>query len=78
MTSPQLLKQPSNQTSIQQPASIIYKNWRGEVAERRIVPESFFYGATQWHPENQWFMRAFDLDKQEYRDFALKDIHSWK
>ncbi|OCC05084.1 hypothetical protein BA190_09215 [Labrys sp. WJW] len=50
-----------------------YMNWRGEVGERNAVPISIHYGATEWHPEPQWLMRAFDLDKQAERDFALKD-----
>lgn len=29
---------------------------------------------TEWHPEEQWFLRATDLDKKAERDFALIDI----
>lgn len=36
--------------------------------------DGLWFGNTGWHFENQMFIRGFDLDKQEYRDFAVKDI----
>ena len=48
-----------------------YRNWRGEVAERRITPERVFFGANQWHPKAQWLLVAFDHDKRASRIFAL-------
>ena len=54
--------------------TFVYRNWRGEVAERKVIPLSVHYGATEWHPEPQWLMRAFDLDKQAERDFAMADM----
>ena len=53
---------------------IRYKNWRGEEGVRRIVPEKIWFGHSEWHEEEQWFIRAKDTDKNEIRDFALKDI----
>jgi hypothetical protein len=38
--------------------SILYKNWKGEVAWRRIVPLSISFESSQWHPVPQWVMRA--------------------
>lgn len=60
-----------------QSVEIIYTNWRGETAKRRIIPISIWYGNTQWHKEKQWLLKATDSDKNEQRDFALKDIKSW-
>jgi hypothetical protein len=57
-------------------ATITYKNWRGEVASRTIVPDSVWYGVTQWHPKPQWFLRAIDIERQALRDFAIEDIVS--
>ncbi len=57
---------------------LIYKNWRGEVAERTIIPLSIFLGKTEFHKEEQWLMRVYDLDKKDYRDYALKDVQDWK
>jgi len=48
-----------------------YTNWRGEPALRRIIPEKIWFGATKFHPEPQWLLRAVDVDKREVRDFAL-------
>lgn len=54
--------------------TIAYTNHRGERAVRRIIPWDVWFGTTDWHPEPQWFLRAFDLDKNDKRDFALKDF----
>lgn len=53
---------------------INYTNWRGETSERTIVPIEVWFGTTEWHPEEQWFLRAHDVDKDAVRDFALRDI----
>jgi len=55
------------------PCEITYRNWRGVIAQRRIVPISFRFGTTEWHPEPGWLMRAWDVDKGAEREFALKD-----
>lgn len=53
-------------------ASVVaYQNWRGEVAIREIKPICLWFGSTQWHPEDQWFLKAWDVEKQVERDFAL-------
>jgi hypothetical protein len=44
--------------------SILYKNWKGEVAWRRIVPLSISFESSQWHPVPQWIMRAMDIYKE--------------
>jgi predicted DNA-binding transcriptional regulator YafY len=53
---------------------IRYRNWRGELSLRRIVPDHIWFGATEWHPEHQWLLDALDLDKGERRSFAILDI----
>jgi hypothetical protein len=57
---------------------IDYTNWRGERAKRRIAPASIFWGATEWHPDEQWHLLALDLDRDVERVFAMKDIHGWE
>jgi hypothetical protein len=53
-----------------------YTNWRGEQSTRRVWPIHLWYGATEYHPDKQWFLKAFDTDKQAERDFALRDIRN--
>jgi len=60
------------------PVRIVYKNWKGVVSERQIVPERIWYGVTEWHPRPQWLLRAHDIAKGEARDFAMSDIQSWE
>lgn len=50
-----------------------YRNWRGEESIRTAVPISIDFGTTEYHPEPQWIMSAYDEDKQAHRDFALAD-----
>lgn len=56
---------------------IDYTNWQGKRSVRRIFPMVLRFTKTEWHPEEQWMLLARDLDKDELRDFAMKDIHSW-
>lgn len=53
-----------------------YTNYRGELSIRRIVPLRLWFGSNQWHTEPQWLLDGFDLDKQEERTFALKDLQT--
>lgn len=61
-----------------QKVTINYTNWEGKTADRSILPLRIWYGSTNWHLKEQWLLKALDLDKNEERDFALQDIHSWK
>lgn len=53
---------------------VTYTNWKGVTSERTITPNSIRFDATDWHPEPQWLLRAWDEDRQAWRDFALKDF----
>ena len=55
-----------------EPVTLTYTNWRGETAQRTLTPKRIWWGATDWHPEPQWLLTAFDAEKQAERDFALK------
>jgi predicted DNA-binding transcriptional regulator YafY len=57
--------------------TIIYTNWKSETSERIIVPRELWFGHTEWHKDDQWLLKALDVNKQEIRDFALKDIKEW-
>ena len=57
---------------------INYTNWRGETANRTIVPIEVWFGSTEWHTEEQWLLKALDIAKNTERDFALKDINDWQ
>lgn len=56
---------------------IRYTNYRGETAVRRIVPIQIRFAASKWHPDEQWLMDAYDIDRQAERSFALVDIREW-
>ncbi|MBN8294587.1 hypothetical protein JI664_21620 [Rhodobacter sp. NTK016B] len=54
--------------------TLTYRNWRGEVSDRVIIPRKVWYGSTKWHPEPQWLVTAWDAEKNADRDFALADF----
>lgn len=60
--------------AIGEPARITYTNYRGETAERTITPKRVWYGISEWHSGPQWFLTAFDHDKNADHDFALRDF----
>lgn len=51
-----------------------YKNWRGVKSRRKVVVAGIQYGSNDYHKEEQFLLHCFDLEKREYRSFALKDI----
>ena len=57
--------------------TIVYTNYKGVTATREILPLEILFGHTDWHPEDQWLLGAFDIGKQAERTFAVKDIESW-
>lgn len=62
-----------------QVVQIDYTNYRGERAVRRVLPMYPYvrWGNSIYHVEMQWLLCAFDMEKNEYREFSFTDIHSW-
>ncbi len=60
--------------------TIRYTNYRGETADRQIVPDerTLRFEATEHHPDPQWVFDAYDTEKGATRTFAMKDVHFWK
>lgn len=56
---------------------IMYTNYRGVEALRHITIKDVYVGSTIYHPQMQMLMRAYDHDKKEVRDFAVKDVQIW-
>lgn len=56
--------------------SFWYKNWRGEVSERVVIPMRIYHGATEWHLEPQWLLEAWDMEKHAARAFAMADMQA--
>ena len=52
-----------------------YTNWKGSYRRRRVtLPIHVHFGVTPFHPEPCWLMHAFDLDKQDFRDFDMSKM----
>lgn len=54
----------------------MYVNWRGQARIRRVLPHSFRFGHTEFHPEDQWLISATDLEDSTLKEFALNGIKS--
>lgn len=68
----------SGQASFYRPqVTIDYTNWRGVRSQRRIQPRVLHWGQSEYHPEPQFLLRAWDVEKRAMREFAMKDIHAW-
>jgi predicted DNA-binding transcriptional regulator YafY len=50
-----------------------YTNYKGEKSLRRAIPKRIRFEGTVWHPEPQWILYAYDIDKKAERGFALQD-----
>ena len=57
---------------------IVYKNHRGEIGTRCILPRKVWWGTSEYHEGAQWFLKAWCEDRKDYRDFAMKDIMKWE
>ncbi len=58
--------------------AVKYKNWKGEIAIRKIAPAEIYFDSSEYHKDKQWLLKVWDLDKKDYGTYALKDILSWE
>lgn len=58
--------------------TFIYLNWRDEIRERTVTPVRVWFGKTDWHPAEQWFIAAIDSETGKHRDFAVADVLSFE
>lgn len=59
---------------------IDYTNHAGVRQLRQIVPtpDGMRFDSSQWHPEKQWLLNAYDVGKDDLRTFAVSSIHGWQ
>lgn len=54
--------------------SFTYTNHRGITEERTIIPHRLYHGVSTFHPEPQWLLECYDMDRQAIRTYALSGI----
>ncbi len=59
------------------PIKVGYTNYRGETAVRTIIPIKFYFGSTEYHPQEQWLLEVWDVERDAMRVYAAKDINQW-
>jgi hypothetical protein len=57
---------------------IDYTNHRGERRWRRIRLLRMFWGKNEWHTTMCWLVYAMDLEKKQFRYYALSGVHEWR
>lgn len=71
---PQVDKPAISAELLQHPLKVRYTNWRGETAERAIIPLEVYFGSTEYHPREQWLLRVWDVERQAERVYAFEGI----
>ena len=56
------------------PLRVKYKNWKGEVSIRNIIPQEVWFGHTDYHKDKQWLLNVWDIEKDAPRTYAMMDI----
>jgi hypothetical protein len=52
-----------------------YKNWKGIIGIRKVIPIKIWYGEVEYHEGEQWLLEAYDSeDNDKIKNFAVKDI----
>jgi len=72
-----LIESSALDTGARNTVKILYTNWEGETSYRNIHPIDIKFRSSRWHGEPQWLLIVKDLDKEEMREFAMKDIKGW-
>jgi predicted DNA-binding transcriptional regulator YafY len=55
--------------------SFTYTNYQDETRKRTVIYRGLRFGITEHHPKPaQWFLRCWDLDKDDWRMFPLSEI----
>ncbi len=56
---------------------IAYRDAEGDIETITVIPVEMFFGFNRESDDAQWFVRAFDLETQTTKEFAMKRIASW-
>lgn len=54
--------------------SFLYLNHRGKIGTRKVIYDGVRYGTSEWHKEPQWLLKGIDIDRNQIREFAMKDM----
>lgn len=54
---------------------VLYTNHKGDTRWRLVTPKRYFFGVSEYHEKEQWFMLTHDHEKDTERTYALADVH---
>lgn len=58
------------------PVTILYTNWKGRQAKRKVSPTGqVLHKATEFHHVNQWLFEVIDCDDGKVKQFSMKDVN---
>lgn len=52
----------------------LYTNHRDVTEQRRVVVLGLQFGSNEYYREPQWLLQTFDLERKNFRSFALAKI----
>lgn len=67
----------TNIRQYRQPTQIVvfvFRNWKGRIAERRVVPINIEFTCDGYHGEAKWILHGIDIDKGVRRSFAFENM----
>jgi predicted DNA-binding transcriptional regulator YafY len=72
------VSKPFARSAVMESLMFRYRNHKGEVSVRHVIPKSIRYGVHALHPGvDQWLLEAFDMDRKEDRTFSFLNILDW-
>lgn len=74
-----LHKKPEYKGSVplDEPLTITFTDSTGVERERCVIPQRVWFGSTEWHPDAQWLLDAYDMDRHAVRSFELARVRGF-
>ncbi|MCG8150641.1 hypothetical protein GUY44_09130 [Pimelobacter simplex] len=61
-----------------EPLTILFTDSTGVNRERSVIPQRVWFGCTEWYPQEQWLLDAYDTERHVVRSFSLAAIHGFE
>lgn len=62
------------ETVSKNPIEFKYKNQKGKISNIIVIPIDTWYDTSDFHDGEQWFLKAYDYDKEDIRNNINKNI----
>ena len=59
-------------------ATIVYQHHNGDISLKQIIPLKMFWGISDTHMEQQWFLLIYEIETKSELTLAMKNIICWR